>query len=364
MTQSMNNSVQGGNLNVANTVGAAERDRVRLDVRDDAEVSGEVSRDAGLGGDVGGSGGAEADISRESATDSDGGDRGGVDRLGDDSGGGVFDLGLRSVVDELIEQVDIMADVEPGGVVEIDDVDRVDLALVVGVGQECAAMRVLLLAEVDLGTDGSEAVVEVLAVVMVEALGLALVGRVAVLVVGRPDLDSALDALVHGVGDISGDDRGRVVVVVEPLLLDGGVTNPADRVVHVIFIDFVASVLVVAEHLDDQTVVLAGHVGEGDESTILGGNGRVLAEHDSGLESVEAIIVGVAHVVLDLLAVAEVGVEAVLGDGTADVDAVMFVFVMGAVDGGVDSGQVLGWNSGQLTELRVGKSKAFCWAAA
>ena len=101
----MNNSVQGGNLNVANTVGAAERHGVRLDVRDDAGVSGDVSRNASLGGDVGGSGGAEADISRESATDSDGGDRGGVDRLGDDSGGGVFDLGLRSVVDELIEQL-------------------------------------------------------------------------------------------------------------------------------------------------------------------------------------------------------------------------------------------------------------------
>lgn len=97
-------------------------------------------------------------------------------------------------------QVDSEADSELGGVVEIDDVGRVDLALVVGVGQECAAMSVLLLVEVGRSTDGSEAVVEVLAVVMVEALGLALVGRVAVLVVGRPDLDSALDALVHGVG--------------------------------------------------------------------------------------------------------------------------------------------------------------------
>ncbi|THZ10818.1 hypothetical protein D6C95_00274 [Aureobasidium pullulans] len=66
---------------------------------------------------------------------------------------------------------------------------------------------------------------------------------------------------------------------------------------------------------------------------------RQLAEHDSGLESVEAIIVGVALVVLDDLAVAEVGVEAALGHGTADVDAVMFV--MGGVDGVVDSGQVL-----------------------
>lgn len=104
MVQSMNNSVQGGNLNFANTVGAAERDGVRLDVRDDAGVGGKVSRDAGLGDDAGGSGGAEADISRESATDSDGGDSG-VDRLGDDSGGGVFDLGLRSAVEELVEQV-------------------------------------------------------------------------------------------------------------------------------------------------------------------------------------------------------------------------------------------------------------------
>ncbi|CAD0018963.1 unnamed protein product, partial [Aureobasidium pullulans] len=52
---------------------------------------------------------------------------------------------------------------------------------------------------------------------------------------------------------------------------------------------------------------------------------RQLAEHDSGLESVEAIVVGVALVVLDNLAVAEVGVEAALGHVTADVDAVMFV---------------------------------------
>lgn len=37
-------------------------------------------------------------------------------------------------------------------------------------------MRMLLLAEVDLGTDGSEAVIEVLIVVIVEALGLVLVG--------------------------------------------------------------------------------------------------------------------------------------------------------------------------------------------
>lgn len=103
-------------------------------------------------------------------------------------------------------QVDSEADSELGGVVEIDDVGRVDLALVVGVGQECAAMSVLLLVEVGRSTDGSEAVVEVLAVVMVEALGLALVGRVAVLVVGRPDLDSALDALVHGVAN-RGDSR-------------------------------------------------------------------------------------------------------------------------------------------------------------
>lgn len=100
----MNNSVQSGNLNVANTVGAAERDGVRLDVRDDAGVSGDVSRNASLGGDVGGGGGAEADITGESAANSDGGDSG-VDRLGDDSGDDVFDLGLRSAVDELVEQV-------------------------------------------------------------------------------------------------------------------------------------------------------------------------------------------------------------------------------------------------------------------
>ena len=66
---------------------------------------------------------------------------------------------------------------------------------------------------------------------------------------------------------------------------------------------------------------------------------RQLAEHDSGLESVEAIVVGVALVVLDDLAVAEVGVEAALGYGTADVDAVMFV--MGGVHGVAGCGQVL-----------------------
>lgn len=68
----------------------------------------------------------------------------------------------------------------------------------------------------------------------------------------------------------------------------------------------------------------------------------------------EAIVVGVALVVLDDLAVAEVGVEAALGHGTADVDAVMFVFVMGAVDGGVDSGQVLGWVSCQCSDHESG----------
>lgn len=66
---------------------------------------------------------------------------------------------------------------------------------------------------------------------------------------------------------------------------------------------------------------------------------RQLAEHDSGLETVEAIVVGVALVVLDDLAVAEVGVEAALGHGTADVDAVMFV--MGGVHGVAGCGQVL-----------------------
>ncbi|THX87928.1 hypothetical protein D6D04_00608 [Aureobasidium pullulans] len=66
---------------------------------------------------------------------------------------------------------------------------------------------------------------------------------------------------------------------------------------------------------------------------------RQLTEHDSGLESVEAIVVGVALVVLDDLAVAEVGVNAFLGHGTADVDAVMFV--MGGVHGVAGCGQVL-----------------------
>ncbi|THY77167.1 hypothetical protein D6C86_00869 [Aureobasidium pullulans] len=66
---------------------------------------------------------------------------------------------------------------------------------------------------------------------------------------------------------------------------------------------------------------------------------RQLAEHDSGLESVEAIIVGLADVLLENLTVAEVGVNAFLGHGTADVDAV--TFVIGGVHGVVDSGQVL-----------------------
>jgi len=97
-------------------------------------------------------------------------------------------------------QVNSVADGALGSVVEIGDADGVVLALVVGEGDELAAMRILLVVEVDLSTDGSEAVLEVLAVVMLEALGLALVGRVAVLVIGRPDLDSASDALVHGGG--------------------------------------------------------------------------------------------------------------------------------------------------------------------
>ena len=67
---------------------------------------------------------------------------------------------------------------------------------------------------------------------------------------------------------------------------------------------------------------------------------RQLAEHDSGLESVEAIIVGLADVLLENLTVAEVGVNAFLGHGTADVDAVMFV--MGGVHGVAGCGQVLG----------------------
>ncbi|THY62426.1 hypothetical protein D6C98_01565 [Aureobasidium pullulans] len=79
---------------------------------------------------------------------------------------------------------------------------------------------------------------------------------------------------------------------------------------------------------------------------------RQLAEHDSGLESVEAIIVGLADVLLENLTVAEVGVNAFLGHGTADVDAV--TFVIGGVHGVVDSGQVLGWVSCQCSDHESG----------
>ncbi|THZ07663.1 hypothetical protein D6C93_00913, partial [Aureobasidium pullulans] len=79
---------------------------------------------------------------------------------------------------------------------------------------------------------------------------------------------------------------------------------------------------------------------------------RQPAEHDSGLESVEAIIVGLADVLLENLTVAEVGVNAFLGHGTADVDAV--TFVIGGVHGVVDSGQVLGWVSCQCSDHESG----------
>lgn len=223
MVQSMNNSVQGGNLNVANTVGAAERDGVRLDVRDDAGVGGKVSRDAGLGDDAGGSGGAEADISRESATDSDGGDRGGVDRLGDDNSlsrlGGLLDVVLGSPVTDPLHrvaghglgvgvafklEVDSCAGALTVGVVEAENLGTVLTAVLVGEGDEDALVDTVLLVEVVGSGQRSEVASPVLAVVVVEALALALERRVAVAVVGRQDRDSASDAvvdisvLVHG----------------------------------------------------------------------------------------------------------------------------------------------------------------------
>lgn len=55
----------------------------------------------------------------------------------------------------------------------------------------------------------------------------------------------------------------------EPDVLDCGATNPADRVVLGLLVDNMATVVVAFELVNEQAVVMAHHVGEGDKSTVL-----------------------------------------------------------------------------------------------
>lgn len=55
----------------------------------------------------------------------------------------------------------------------------------------------------------------------------------------------------------------------EPDVLDCGATNPADRVVLGLLVDNMATVVVAFELVNEQAVVMAHHIGEGDKSTVL-----------------------------------------------------------------------------------------------